>query len=132
MRVCSVSSFGFALLLVPVFLGFSGCGRPDSGSISGTLKRKDGSPLARARVVAHSKDTGKTAYGTTDSSGYFEINDGLGPGDYHVNILEDRGDPDSRRAATIAAKYRDPTQSGLSINVQAGDDAELSVTLDPL
>jgi hypothetical protein len=131
MRACPVSSFGVAFLTAAALLEFAGCSTSDHGSVSGTLVRKDGSPLAKARVVAHSKDTGATAYGTTDDSGHFQINNGLAPGDYDVNILEDRGDPDNRRPPTIAAKYRDPARSGVSINIQAGDTTKLSLTLEP-
>jgi hypothetical protein len=131
MRACSVSSFGFAFLAATAALAFTGCGKSDRGSVSGKLVHKDGSPVAMARVVAHSKDTGATAYGTTDKDGYFRISDGLAPGDYDVNILEDRGGPDDRRPATIGSKYRDPAKSGLSVSVQGGRDATLNLSLDP-
>jgi Carboxypeptidase regulatory-like domain len=127
----AVNCIAVAFLAVATMFALPGCGKSDRGSISGTLLRKDGSPVATSRVVARSKESGATAYGTTDKAGYFEINDGLAPGDYDLNILEDRGDPDSRRPATIAAKYRDPAKSGLSVNVQAGRSATVNLTLDP-
>ena len=131
MRACSVSLFGFAFLAASAMIQFAGCSRSERGSVSGTLVHKDGSPLAMARVVAHSKDTGATAYGTTDKDGYFKISEGLSPGDYDVNILEDRGGPDDRRPAKIASKYRDPAKSGLSVNIQSGSNATLNLLLDP-
>jgi hypothetical protein len=127
----SAKAFGFMFLTAAAALAFVGCGKSDRGSVSGKLLHKDGSPVTMARVVAHSKDTGATAYGTTDKDGYFMISDGLAPGDYDVNILEDRGDPDNRRPAKIASKYRDPARSGLSVNIQAGNTAKLSLTLEP-
>jgi hypothetical protein len=80
-------------------------------------------------------DTGKSAYGTADSEGRFTLRsdaeeDGVPPGNYDIVVLEDRGDPDSRRRPTIAAKYRDPATSGLKVNVGAGEATEATFTLD--
>ena len=130
MRVCSVRSYGVALLVAAAMFELVGCGKSDRGSVCGTLLHKDGSPLVAARVVAHGKESGETAHAATDASGYFEIKDVLEPGDYVVNILEERGDPDNRRKPTIAAKYRNPAKSGINVSIQAGDDAELNLTLD--
>jgi hypothetical protein len=119
-----------ALLLV------TGCGAADHGRVRGTVIRKDGTPLAGARVVARSVETGKSAYGTTDSDGRFELRggaeeDGIPGGDYHVIVLEDRGDPDQRKRPTIGAKYRDSATSGLIVSVEPGDSKEFNLTLDP-
>jgi hypothetical protein len=114
----------------------AGCGASDRGRVSGTVLRKDGTPLATARVIARSTETGLTVYGTTDSDGKFalsgdEQSDGIPAGDYDVVILEDRGNPDERRPPSIAAKYRDPATSGLTLSVEAGESKELNLTLDP-
>jgi hypothetical protein len=76
-----------------------------------------------------------SAYGTTDSEGKFALKtdgqgDGVSAGNYDVVVLEDRGNPDSRRPPTIAGKYRDPATSGLKLNVEAGRSQELNLTLD--
>jgi hypothetical protein len=116
-------------------LVISGCGGSNTGTVRGTVLHADGSPLAGARVVARSAETGETAYGTTDADGSFELGgasgDGVPPGDYDVIVLEDRGDPDSRQALTVAAKYRDPEKSGLAVSVQSGELQQLNFTLDP-
>ena len=87
--------------------------------------------------LPRASDTGKSAHATTDGQGYFEMGtaeqgDGIAPGNYDVFIVEDRGDPDHRRPATIAAKYRDPAKSKIKVSVKAGDARELNLTLDPL
>jgi hypothetical protein len=125
-----------ASFAVVSLLGMPGCSVSNGGKVSGTVKRKDGTSLVGARVVARSADTGKSAYGTTDSDGRFELGsaehgDGVAAGDYDVIVLEDRGDPDTRRPPTIAVKYRDPATSGLNVTVRAGETQEMNLTLDP-
>ena len=118
-------------LLLAVVVSAGGCGRSDRGKVTGTVAHKDGSPLAGARVVARSTETGATAYGTTNQKGYVEFGGEIAPGNYDVSILEDRGDPDSRRAPTIAAKYQDATKSEIKITVKAGEATQLDLKLDP-
>ena len=117
-------------------IAIAGCGSSDRANVTGTLLRKDGTPLVGARVIARSPETGESAYGITDSEGRFELgaaaeSGGIPPGGYEVLIVEDRGDPDHRKPLSIAAKYRDPSASGLKVNVTAGEQAELNLTLDP-
>jgi hypothetical protein len=123
------------IVLVALLLAMVGCGGADTGRVSGTVLKQDGSPLVAARVIARSADSGKSAYGTTDSEGRFELGEengeGIPAGDYDVVVLEDRGDPDSRRPPTIAAKYREPAKSGLRIRVAPGESQQLNLTLDP-
>ena len=94
-----------------------------------------GAPLVRARVIARSAETGKSAYATSDSSGNFELNggdgEGMPAGNYDVIVLEDRGDPDARRPMTVAARYRNHETSGLKVTVEAGETSDFNVTLDP-
>lgn len=120
-----------ASLTVAALLATGGCGGSDRASVSGGFVLSDGAPLVGARVIARSSETGKTAYETTDAKGNFEFSDGLLPGNYAVSILEDSGDPDNRRRPSIAAKYRNPSTSGISISVQAGDKESINLTLAP-
>ena len=113
----------------------SGCGGSDATNLSGTLLRNDGTPLAGARVILRSAETGHSAYGTTDASGRFEIrirqeNGDVSGGEYHVAIVEDLGDVDTRRAPTIARKYRDSASSDVIVRVEAGESNEFNLTLD--
>lgn len=120
-----------SLTLIPS----NGCGSSDRGNVAGTLQRNDGTPLVGARVVIRSVSTGESAHGITDSAGKFDLGasakGGLSPGEYEVLILEDRGSPDQRQPLTIAAKYRDPAASGLKVNVSAGEQTALNLTLEP-
>src|SRR5262245_6448525 len=114
-----------------------GCGgSSDRARVSGTLLRSDGTPLANANVVAQAADGGKTANASTDAGGHFDLGNGpngsgILPGNYNVFIVEDLGDRDQRRKRTIAEKYADPTKSGISLSVKAGDASEINLTLDP-
>jgi hypothetical protein len=131
MRVRSAKFIDIASLAVMALMVCLGCGRSDRSGVSGTLVRQDGSPLASARVVARSNDTGATAYGATDNNGHFKIGDGLAPGDYDVFIAEDLGDPDNRRKPSIASKYGDSATSNIKISVKAGEATQLDLKLDP-
>jgi len=127
---------GLLLLIVAVAGSCVGCGKAGSATVTGTVVRKDGSALVGARVIAISPETGKSAYGSTDGQGRFELGvveegDGIPPGNYNVTVDENLGDPDNRSKPTIAAKYRDPKASGIRLSVSAGQNAELNVTLDP-
>jgi hypothetical protein len=118
-----------------LLLTLTGCGDPDTGQVHGTVLKTNGSPLAGARVVARSVATGRSVYGTTDSDGRFELGaasgEGVPAGDYDVIVLEDRGDADSRRQPTVAARYRDPAKSSLRLSVLPGEAQSINLTLDP-
>jgi hypothetical protein len=123
-------------IAVLVVATVAGCGGSEHGAVTGTLQRRGGAPLVGARVVATSKETGKSVYGATDEAGHFELSmdengDGIPPGNYDVIIVENRGDPDNRRPPTIAAKYGDARTSGLQLGVEAGETEQLNITLDP-
>ncbi len=114
----------------------AGCGGPAEGRVTGRVIYASGEPLAGASVIARSDETGKTSHGTTDADGNYELSttkpgDGTPPGTYKAVIMEERGDPDSVRPTTIAAKYGHPDQSGLSFKVVAGEHRTFDVTVDP-
>jgi hypothetical protein len=123
---------------VVAFLAIStlaGCGGSDRAAVSGTLLQQDGTPLVGARVIARSNETGKSAYGQTNGQGYFELGgesagDGIPPGDYYVTVVEDIGDENNPRPQTISSKYRNPSTSGLTLSVKAGQKAVLDAKLD--
>jgi hypothetical protein len=110
------------LIVAFVMSACGGCGGDsERAHVSGTLLRHDGTPLVGANVVAQATDDGKSASGTTDAQGRFEMGnaaqgDGIAPGNYNVFIVEQLGDRDSRRRPTIAEKYKDATKSGISFS----------------
>ena len=112
-----------------------GCGGSDRATATGTVKLKSGQPLVGARVIARAGASGKSAYGTTNQEGEFElgmaqVGDGLPPGDYTVTVVEDRGF-DSPTPRLIADKYSRTETSGLTLSVKPGESAEIDLTLDP-
>lgn len=126
----------YAAVTLVVGLPLAGCGSSDHGRVTGTLLRYDGAPLIGARVIAKSNDTGKSVTGVTDEEGRFELSAGdtrigIEPGNYYVIIAEDRGPLDSRRPPSIAAKYTQPSQSKIVLDVKAGESTDLNLTLDP-
>ena len=119
-----------------VALALVGCGGSGNARVSGRVVRKDGTPLVGARVLARCEDTKKSAYGTTDADGKYDLNlaqlgDGVEPGKYTISIVENRGGFDSRAPATIAAKYSDGQTSGLAFEASAGAKVDLEIKLDP-
>jgi hypothetical protein len=113
-----------------------GCSRSNVARVSGTVLRKDGTPVSGVRVIARSDETGKMGNGQTDGDGHYELGtekmgDGIPPGDYSVIVVEDLGDEHTRRPATIATKYAKPSTSGLKVSVRAGEKTVLDMSLDP-
>ena len=87
--------------------------------------------------MARCEATGKSASGWTDKDGHYELGtmepgDGVLPGEYFVMLMEDRGDMDNPRPATISPKYRNPQVSGLKFSVEPGESTVFDVTLDSL
>ena len=117
-------------------LACGGCGNSDRATVSGHMQRADGSPVVLARVIAHCTENAKTAYGTTDSEGYFEMafgseEEGLLPGTYAVYLIEDRGVVEGQMQRTISRKYSNPQTSGLSFEIGPGQDEVFDITADP-
>ena len=113
-----------------------GCSRSNVAHVSGTVLRKDGTPVSGAHVIARSDETGKTANGQTDSSGHYELDiqnagDVASPGDYYVIVIEELGDENTRRSATIAGKYAKSSTSGLKFTARAGENTAFDMSLDP-
>jgi hypothetical protein len=124
------------LALLFLILLSTGCGDADRATVTGTLTRHDGTPLAGARVVARSNETGKASYARTDEQGRFALGgeqegDGIPPGEYYVLIVENRGEGANRRPPSISLKYRDPSASRLTFKVDPGGQTELNLKLDP-
>jgi hypothetical protein len=122
-------------MLAACLLATFGCGGGGRAEVSGRLRLKNGAPLIGASLIARNDATGKSCYGVTDSEGKYELQtsepgDGVAPGTYSVSIVEARLDRDAISGPTIAAKYSNPSESGLTLSVAAGESKALDVTLD--
>lgn len=112
-----------------------GCGT-DKATVTGSVTRADGSPLADARVVFRSPATGASARGVTDSEGRYtlgtlEKGDGIPPGEYKVVIGEDRGSWDAPAPRTVHARYEKSSTTDLTATIEPGATKELHFVLDP-
>jgi protocatechuate 3,4-dioxygenase beta subunit len=58
---------------------------PTTGTLTGEVRDKHGTPLAGSGVTATSSDGKQTASSTTDAGGIFRI-DSLAPGEYQINF----------------------------------------------
>lgn len=121
--------------MAAVTLATAGCSRGNLTPIDGKLIHNDGTPLPGARLVLRSKQTGKTIYGYTNGSGEIRLDvpeeEPRGAArDYDIMIVEDIGDPDHRRPATIAPKYMDAAKSGLKVTVQPNGKNQFEFKLD--
>ncbi|TWT97656.1 hypothetical protein Pla108_18080 [Botrimarina colliarenosi] len=102
----------------------AGCDGPARVKVSGRVSRTDGAPVASARVLFRSQETGSSANGITNAEGHYELGglkkgDGVPPGRYQVAINESRGGWDNPKPRTINAVYESPTTSGLECVVEA-------------
>jgi hypothetical protein len=121
----------YALLAAMASAVMLGCGHSSGSSVGGKLLHKDGAPVAGARVLLRHTESGKSVYENTDSNGSFNFRNGVESGNYAVGIVEDRGDLERPSPPTISPKYRDPSTSGLAIEVKPSESNELNMKLDP-
>lgn len=116
-------------------LAGGGCGASDRGTVTGRVVHSDGTPLVLARVIANCEGNSKTAFGSTDMEGYYELTldpekQGIPPGTYSVYLIEDRGVVEGQMKRTIAKKYTDPHTSGLKFEVAAGERTVFDITAE--
>jgi hypothetical protein len=138
--ICSYGVNGKSILLtrstLVAVLICVGCGKNENlATVTGKFVRADGSPLVGARIVARSKEGGKTVYSYTDGEGRFELAppggaEGILPGSYEIGILEDRGDGEDILPATIAKKYANGSTSGIGFTATVGEPVELTAELE--
>src|ERR1700754_1160460 len=121
MNLRFVKRLPFVIVAVWLPLTCVGCGKSGEASVSGTVLHQDGSPVTGAKVIARSSETGKTANGETDSAGHYELGsmnaaDGIAAGEYYVIVVENLGDENQRRPATISTRYAKSATSGLKFS----------------
>lgn len=128
------SSFHRFFILLGICL--AGCSGADT-HVSGTVLRADGSPFAGISVVARCEETGKSFFGTTDQSGYYELSNqaiptGLTPGDYLVTVAETSERSNEFVPATIPPKYSSYNMSGLTFHLSPGESKVFDIKLEPM
>lgn len=127
MRQCAV------VILLAITL--AGCSTSDRVTVSGTVTRSDGTPVAGARVVFRSPETGKSARAITDDQGDYDLGtvnqgDGIHPGGYYIVVVEDRGSIENPRPRTFHEKYERPNTSGLVLRIKEGESTTFDMELD--
>jgi hypothetical protein len=130
-------AFGGVFVAMLLAATLVGCNGAALGKVSGTVTRKDGTPLAKAELLARSNDTGKSGSGQTDAQGHYTLmtrdgSEGLPPGDYYVIVAEDLGGISNPRKPTIDGKYANGKTSGLKFSVKEREKLEFNIVLDPL
>ncbi|MEY4179432.1 MAG: hypothetical protein RLY70_3006 [Planctomycetota bacterium] len=122
--------------MVLASVAFTGCGGGDGvarGNLQGKVTLKAGS-LPAGCTVAFSGGTGGGS-ATIDSSGAYKLSEGIPVGSYRVSIVPpatSQSPEEAMKAAMsgkamdatggVPAKYLDPAQSGLTVDVKAGDN----------
>jgi hypothetical protein len=127
-----------------VLVCFAGCGDSGNGRITGTAKLKDGTPLARGRVIltgGRSGANGQIQEDGTFTIGTFTVDDGAKPGNYTV-VVVGATTPETRTyeemtegkgtapKSLIHPRYGSAETSDLRIDVKPGKN-ELNLELDP-
>jgi len=144
------------LILVPLLVGCGGdtggADRPETVPVTGSVTY-NGQPVEGATVtfVAGASE-GRGALGTTDASGKFQLTtfeagDGAIPGSYKVTVAKTTGDsgpmtqedgvvvpptggpPTTEVKDELPVKYKDASTSGLTADVQEGQDNEFTFDL---
>lgn len=124
------------ILALVVLLPISGCGSGDRIDFGGRVTKKDGSPLAGARVTFRAPKTGASASGVTDQDGHYElggtrVGEGVMPGEYEIVVNEMRYRDGKSIPPTVALKYINPKTSGLKFTVEPGGERTFDIVLDP-
>ena len=116
---------GSAFLLTALGLFAGGCGEGGKKpvKVSGVLKFKDGTPIAKAMVQFEPKDPdGRMAYGVTESDGSFHLTtfntgDGAFPGEYTVVVT--KGSETAAAETSVQADAKSGKDCATSFNSTA-------------
>ncbi|NLF73885.1 MAG: hypothetical protein GX575_33165 [Candidatus Anammoximicrobium sp.] len=133
-----------ACALALVFVCLAGCGGGELCQVQGTAKLKDGTPLARGRVIFTGGPAGANGRIQEDGSfamGTLEDADGAKPGQYTVVVVgattaETRSYEDMMKGigqppkSLIHARYGSAETSDLKFEVKPGKNT-LTLELDP-
>ncbi len=109
-------------LLLAVCAALLGCGGgpelPKTVPVKGTVKTKDGKPLANVMVEFVPDGGGQTATGTTDENGNYTlttpgVGEGAVPGTYKVVLSKTQSTEDTSIYSSGKTPQGDPTQAEL-------------------
>jgi hypothetical protein len=123
--------------IIVLLLAAGGCGNSERATVSGRVTDAAGAPVVGAIVIARNELTGKTATGTTDGEGAYELGgsnsgDGVLAGDYSVVVLGARRSVDGggQNTATVPPNYASHETSGLRFGAQGGESVTFEIQLD--
>lgn len=135
------------MLIIPAMMAsltliFAGC-TPSDQLATVPVKGKvtyQGEPLPTGSVIFIPSGGGPTAEANIGPGGEYALGtykkaDGVPPGEYNVMVVamteQDAMDAESARGAEslIPSRYGDPSKSGLSASVKAGDPNEINFDL---
>jgi hypothetical protein len=133
----------FALLVGAPAILLAGCGGTYDATVSGIVTL-DSKPLPRGNVSFTPTAGGPMAYGQINGDGAYVVRtgreEGLPAGSYQVTVLATEesaaagknGGPPPMGKAITPAWYCDPTTSGLTFEVEPGDNGiDLALTSTP-
>jgi hypothetical protein len=127
------------LVIVAVFTAAAGCGGdgPSLAPLSGTVSVA-GQPLASGLVqFVPEAPTGPPAVGSVEAGRFTARTAGRAgavPGRYRIRVearMAAADETDTLPRSLVAGKYLDPSRSGLTCEVIAGQDNVLELTLEP-
>jgi len=122
----------------------SGCGSSETCTVTGTAKLKDGTPLARGRIILTGGPAGANGRIEEDGSftiGTYDVDDGAKPGTYKVLVVG-ATTPETRTyeqtmqgigeepKSLIHPRYAAVETSDLRVEVKPGTNT-LNLELDP-
>jgi hypothetical protein len=121
------------VIVVGLLLGAAGCGA-SATSPTGRLQGRvtsEGVPVREGMVCVYSAELGAGGSADLGADGVYAIPEPLRPGRYSVAILpaseppteDDTAASPSKNSGNLPAKYRDPQQSGLVVDIKEGDNS---------
>ncbi len=142
MQFSSLGMLVIPSMMVSLTLGFMGCTPSDQLAtvpVKGMVTF-EGKPLPNGSVIFIPSGGGPTAEANIGPGGEYALGtykkaDGVPPGEYNVMVVamteQDSLEAESARGAEslIPSRYGDPSKSGLSASVKAGDPNEINFTL---
>ncbi|TWU24390.1 hypothetical protein Pla52o_23170 [Novipirellula galeiformis] len=142
MQFRSIQMLMVPAILASLSLGLAGCTPSNEMAtvpVTGKVTYK-GQPLPSGSVIFIASGAGPTADANIGPDGEYSLgtyseSDGVPPGEYNVMVVamtgEDSIDAEAATGSTslIPSRYSDPSKSGLTASVKAGEDNEINFDL---